>query len=162
MIIEFRIRESSFIKNTNIKIYYAEKLTTSIGDPPRLEKKWESVDGVIHATPEQAKESILKHIEERKVVAPKDIIHELPELTIHIKENPRDKGFNSLQEDFLRNNPEAARVLGYTLEDINNMSKDPRPDICNCCGNKMKPLNNPQYICKNPNCDNYIKIIIAE
>jgi DnaJ-class molecular chaperone len=34
--------------------------------------------------------------------------------------------------------------------------------ICKCCGKKMKNKTEPEYICMNPYCDNYIKIVKNE
>jgi hypothetical protein len=37
------------------------------------------------------------------------------------------------------------------------LGADPRPDVC-YCGEVMKPMNDPNYICMNPFCDYYCKI----
>ena len=34
--------------------------------------------------------------------------------------------------------------------------------ICKCCGKKMQVRTEPEYICMNPYCENYIKLIKNE
>ncbi len=62
-----------------------------------------------------------------------------------------------LLKKFVEVPPPLPRLLKEDEEPLPPPEKS--ENICKCCGKKMKTRTEPEYICMNPYCDNYIKII---
>jgi hypothetical protein len=82
MTIQFRIRETF---ECGEKYFFAEKFEESISDPPKS-NRWRNVnsDLTCYGSYDRAKQAVLDYIESRTM--PVETIHELPELTIYVKD----------------------------------------------------------------------------